>query len=170
MKAWLIEYREFAAVPYACYEFLAWKYLASSNSNSSPKPRYGRMTTDKSGFEVPEQMRDFAEKSVDQARKAFDDFMGATHKAVSNVEDSAQAVQSGAADVNKKALGYAEEHVNSAFKFAQELVKASTVEDMMKLQQDYLRSQMEALGEQAREFSNTATKAVSEATKAAQKD
>ena len=30
------------------------------------------MSTDKTGFEVPEQMRDFAEKSVDQARKAFD--------------------------------------------------------------------------------------------------
>ena len=49
------------------------------------------------------------------------------------------AVQAGAADVNKKALNYAEEHVDAAFKFAQELVKAQNVEDMMKLQQDYLR-------------------------------
>ncbi|QDG79241.1 phasin [Labrenzia sp. PHM005] len=129
------------------------------------------MTADKTGFEVPDQMRDFAEKSVDQARKAFDDLMGATHKAVSNVEESAHAVQAGAADANKKALSYAEEHVNSAFKFAQDLARAGSVEDMMKLQQDYLRSQMEALGEQAREFSNSATKTVSEATKAAsQKD
>jgi len=126
------------------------------------------MSTDKTGFEVPDQMREFAEKSVDQARKAFDDFMGATHKAVTKVEDSASAVQAGAADVNKKALTYAEEHVDAAFKFAQELVKAGTVEDMMKLQQDYLRKQMESLGEQAREFSNTATKAVQDATKAAQ--
>ncbi|MBN9668983.1 phasin [Roseibium aggregatum] len=127
------------------------------------------MSMDKTGYEIPEQMRDFAEKSVDQARKAFDDFMGATHKAVSNVEDSASAVQAGAADVNKKALTYAEEHVNAAFKFAQDLVKAGSVEDMMKLQQDYLRGQMEAIGEQAREFSNSATKAVQDAAKAAQK-
>ncbi|CTQ61918.1 MAG: phasin [Roseibium album] len=127
------------------------------------------MSTDNTGFEVPEQMRDFAEKSVDQARKAFDDFMGATHKAVSNVEDSASAVQANAADVNKKALTYAEEHVNAAFKFAQELVKADNVEDMMKLQQSYLRGQMESLGEQSREFSNAATKAVQDAAKAAQK-
>ncbi|WP_298820969.1 phasin [uncultured Roseibium sp.] len=127
------------------------------------------MSTDKNGFEVPEQMRDFAEKSVDQARKAFDDFMGATQKAVTNVEDSANAMQAGAADVNKKALTYAEEHVTAAFKFAQDLVKADNVEDMMKLQQDYLRNQMETLGEQTREFSNSATKAVQDATKAAQK-
>ncbi|WP_305988053.1 phasin [Roseibium sp. MMSF_3544] len=127
------------------------------------------MSTDKTGFEVPDQMRDFAEKSVDQAQKAFDDFMGATHKAVTNVEEGASAVQASAADVNKKALTYAEEHVNAAFKFAQELVKADNVEDMLKLQQTYLRSQMEAFGEQAREFSNVATKAVQDATKAAQK-
>lgn len=127
------------------------------------------MSTNKTGYEIPEQMRDFAEKSVDQARKAFDDFMGATQKAVSNAEDSANAVQAGAADVNKKALSYAEEHVNAAFKFAQELVKSESVEDMMKLQQNYLRSQMEVFGEQAREFSNSATKTVQDAAKAAQK-
>ncbi|GAA0779185.1 phasin [Roseibium denhamense] len=123
------------------------------------------MTTNKPGFEIPDQMRDFADKSVDQARKAFDDFMGATHKAVTNVEDSANAMQAGAADVNKKALTFAEEQVNSAFEFAQELVKAGTVEDMMKLQQDYMRKQMETLGEQAREVSNTATKTVQDAAK-----
>ncbi len=127
------------------------------------------MSKDKNGFEIPDQMREFADKSVDQARKAFDDFMGATQKAVSNVEDSASAVQAGAADVNKKALTYAEEHVDAAFQFAQQLVKANDLEEMMKLQQDYLRSQMENLGEQAREFSNSATKAVQDAAKAAQK-
>lgn len=127
------------------------------------------MTTSDKAFEIPEQMRDFAEKSVDQAKKAFDDFMGATHKAVSNVEDSATAVQAGATDANKKALSYAEEHVAAAFEFAQEMVKSSSMEDMMKLQQDYLRKQMEAFGEQAREISNTATKTVQDAAKAASK-
>ncbi|MCX2724039.1 phasin family protein [Roseibium salinum] len=127
------------------------------------------MSKDKTGFEVPEQMRDFAEQSVDQARKAFDEFMDATQKAVSKAEDNASAMQAGAADVNKKALTYAEEHVNAAFNFAQQLVKTNNVEDMMKLQQDYLRKQMESLGEQTREFSNTATKRAQEAAKAAQK-
>ncbi|MEP3048465.1 MAG: phasin [Roseibium sp.] len=127
------------------------------------------MSDDKTGYEVPEQMRDFAEKSVDQARKAFDDFMGATQKAVDNVEGSANAVQAGAADVNKQALGYAEEHVNAAFEFAQKLFKSGNVEDMLALQQDYLRKQMETLGEQTREFSNSATKAAQDAAKAASK-
>lgn len=125
------------------------------------------MATDKSGFEIPDQMRDFAEKSVDQARKAFDDFMNVTHKAVTTAEDSATVVQSGATDVNRKALSFAEEHVDAAFKFAQDMVKAKSVEDMLSLQQDYLRRQMESLGEQARDLSSTATKAAQDAAKKA---
>ena len=40
-------------------------------------------------FQVPEEMRDFAEKSVEQARKAFDGFLGAAHKAIDSVEGRA---------------------------------------------------------------------------------
>lgn len=125
------------------------------------------MAAGKSGFEIPEQMRDFAEKSVDQARKAFDDFMNVTQQAVSKVEDSANAMQTGTTDVNRKALTFAEEQVDAAFKFAQDMVRAKDVEEMMSLQQGYLRKQMETLGEQARDLSDTATKAAQDAAKSA---
>lgn len=127
------------------------------------------MASDNDGFEIPDQMRDFAEKSVDQARKAFDDFMNVTQKAVENVEDSTSVAKSGASDVNRKTLSFAEEHMDAAFKFAQQLVRAKDVEEMMGLQQTYLRSQMEVLGEQARDLSNTATKAAQDVAKAAKK-
>lgn len=125
------------------------------------------MATDKTGFEIPDQMRDFAEKSVDQARKAFDDFINVSQQAVSKVEDSANEVKSGASDANRKTLSFAEEHVDAAFKFAQEMVRAKDVEEMMSLQQDYMRRQMEALGEQTRDISNAATKAAQDAAKKA---
>ena len=123
------------------------------------------MAAGKSGFEIPEQMRDFADKSVDQARKAFDDFMNVTQQAVSKMEDSASAVQSGTHDVNRKTLSFAEEQVDAAFKFAQEMVRAKDMEEVMQLQQTFLRRQMEALGEQARDLSDTATKAAQDAAK-----
>ncbi|MBD1546182.1 phasin [Roseibium aggregatum] len=125
------------------------------------------MAAGKSGFEIPEQMRDFAEKSVDQARKAFDDFMNVTQQAVSKVEDSASAMQTGTSDVNRKALTFAEEQVDAAFKFAQEMVRAKDMEEIMSLQQGYLHKQMETLGEQARDISDTATKAAQDAAKSA---
>lgn len=120
-------------------------------------------------FEIPEQMRDFADKSVDQARKAFDSFIEASQKAVSTVDGSTNAVQSGARDINKKALEYAEEHIGAAFALAQNIVRANDVQEIMKLQSEFLKSQMEILGEQAREFSETATKAASDATKPSSK-
>ncbi|MEH0071500.1 TIGR01841 family phasin [Pannonibacter sp. Pt2-lr] len=75
-------------------------------------------------------------------------------------------VQSGASDLNRKTLSYAEEHVDAAFRFAQQMVRAKDVEEMMKLQQDYVRRQMEQLGEQARDLSDTATRAAQDAAKA----
>ncbi|MBA5778339.1 phasin [Stappia sp. F7233] len=124
------------------------------------------MADKKTGFEIPEQMRDFADKSMDQAKKAFDDFMSATQKAMSNVEGSANAMQTGTSDINRKALQYAEEHMNSAFEFAQKLVRADDVQQIMNLQQEYLRKQMEALGEQAREISDKASRTAQDAAKA----
>ena len=57
-------------------------------------------------FDIPEQMRDVADKSVDQARKAFDQFMDATQKAVAKAEGSAKSLSEGAADLNRQTLAY----------------------------------------------------------------
>ncbi|MDJ0930104.1 phasin [Breoghania sp.] len=116
------------------------------------------MTTPKFDFEIPEHMRDFAEKSVDQARKAFDTFMDATQKAVTTVEEQTNAAQSGSLDMNKKVLDYAEEHVDAAFQLAQKIVCANDVQEIFKLQNDYLKAQMEALGEQARDLRESAAR------------
>ena len=44
-------------------------------------------------------MRDFAEKSVEQARKAMDGFLGAAQKTVDTFEGSATTVQASAKDM-----------------------------------------------------------------------
>ena len=44
-------------------------------------------------YEIPTEMRDFAEKSVEQARKAIDGFMSAAQKTVDTFEGSANTVQ-----------------------------------------------------------------------------
>ena len=115
-------------------------------------------------FEVPEQMREFAEKSVDQARRAFDSFMAATQDAVTTVEGSASAVQSGAMDIGRKALAHAEQNVENAFDFAKKLVKAKDLNEVMALQQEFLNSQMAAFGDQTKEMGDEVMKTATEAT------
>ena len=54
-------------------------------------------------FDIPEEMRNTAEKSVEQARKAFDEIVDATQKAVAQAEGSAQSLRESTADLNRQA-------------------------------------------------------------------
>ncbi len=101
-------------------------------------------------FEIPDQMRDVADKSVEQARRAFDQFIDATQKAVAKAEGSASSIREGAADVNRQALAFVEENIAASFDLAQKLVRAHTVEEVTAVQQEFLRRRMEALAEQGK--------------------
>jgi len=124
---------------------------------------------DKTTFEIPEPMRAFADKSVDQAKKAFDDFMSATAKAVEQSETSARSIQTGARDVNRQALAFLEANVAASFDFAQQLVRARTVEEIGKIQQAFLQKQAEAAQGQTRDMAETIGKAATEAQQQAKK-
>ena len=70
-------------------------------------------------FEVPADMRAMAEKSVEQARVAFNSFLGAAQQAMTNFEGQTLAAQAGAKDIGEKALSYAERNVANTFAFAE---------------------------------------------------
>jgi phasin len=101
-------------------------------------------------FDIPDQMRDAADKSVDQARRAFDQFIDATQKAVAKAEGSVKSVRDGAADVNRQALAFVEENIAASFDLAQKPVRAHTIEEMAAVQQEFLRRQMQAAAEQGK--------------------
>jgi hypothetical protein len=84
--------------------------------------------------------------------------MAATRKAVGTAEDHAQTVRAGADNLGRAALEYSEENITAAFELAQKMVRAGDVQEMMALQNDYLRKQMETLGEQVRDLGDKATK------------
>ena len=60
---------------------------------------------------VPPDMRKFAEQSVQQAKKAFDDLMSATQRAVSTFEGHASSAQTTALELQRKVIGYSERNV-----------------------------------------------------------
>src|SRR6266511_1862716 len=114
-------------------------------------------------FEVPPEMRAFAEKSVEQARQAFDGFISAAHQAMSTFEGQAETARKGARDVTDKAITFAEQNIASAFEFAQDLVRAKDIQDVLRLQAEYVRRQMQALTEQAKELGESTSKAAKDA-------
>ncbi len=116
-------------------------------------------------FEIPSEMRHVAEQSVAQAKQAFDGFMTAAQQAVSALEGQAAVAQASAKDMGKKAMSFAEQNVASSFEFAQKLVRAKDVQEVMQLQAEFARAQMEALGAQAKELGESATKAAMDTAK-----
>jgi phasin len=110
------------------------------------------MAQDNPTYEIPTEMRDFAEKSVEQARKAFDGFMGAAQKTVDNLENSASSVQSNTTDITRKTFTYAEQNISAAFEHAQRLVRAKDVQEAMQLQAEFVRNQFAAMQNQMRDF------------------
>lgn len=115
-------------------------------------------------FEVPTQMRQFAEQSLEQARKAVDGFLTTAQKTAATLETQTNAAQTGAKDVGQKAMSFAEQNIANSFEFAQKLVRAKDIQEVMALQQEYLQHQMKAMSEQAKDL-GMATKAVIDSAK-----
>lgn len=112
-------------------------------------------------YEVPPEMRDLAEKSVDQARKAFESFIGAAQKAMGQADTTASSMQSGARAMGDQAVTFAEQNIRSAFDYASRVVKANDMQELMQLQSDYVKSQMATLQEQAKSFGSSLQSTVS---------
>ena len=114
---------------------------------------------------VPPEMRKFAEQSVQQAKKAFDELMTATQRAVSTFEGHASSAQTAAIELQRKVVSYSERNVGASLEFAQRLLQAKAPDDVMKLHADYVKAQIQALTEQARDIAQHAAKAVTPPSK-----
>ena len=99
----------------------------------------------KSPFEVPSEMRDLASRSVEQARKAFETFIGAAQKASDTVDAGTHPIQKNVADASRMTVSFVEKNMNAAFDMAQRLVQAKTMEEVVKIQTEFVQGQAQAL-------------------------
>lgn len=116
-------------------------------------------------FEIPQDMRNMAEASFEQARKAFDTFLTSAQQTASAFSDKGQAARAGTQDISSKAIAYAEKNVAASLDYAQSLLKAKDVAEIMRLHSEYVQGQMRSLAEQASEMGQTMTRAVMDAAK-----
>lgn len=117
-------------------------------------------TNQNPNYEIPAEMRDFAEKSVEQARKALDGFLNAAQKTVDTFEGSANTVQASAKDATRKTFTYAEQNLTAAFDLAQKMVRAKDMQEAMQIQAEFVRTQFEAMQSQMKEFGSLAQSAM----------
>src|SRR5476651_682449 len=103
-------------------------------------------------FEIPTEMRSMAEASFGQARAAFEKFLSSAHQTAGSIEERGATVRAGAKDISAKAISYAEQNVQASLDYAQSLLHAKDLTDVMRLHSGYVQAQMQSLAEQASEM------------------
>jgi len=116
-------------------------------------------------FEIPMEMRVAAQRSIEQAKLAFENYVRVIEEATSAFEERFEASQTGAQDVGTKAMKSALQNATSAFEFAQKIVQAKNVMDFIRLLNDFLETQMQVLSEQVKEFGETLSKVAMDSMK-----
>lgn len=96
-------------------------------------------------LEVPAELRELAEKSIDQAEKAFGLFFDAAGKSMSSLPGAGT-------EVSKQALAFTEQNMKAAFEHARKLVQATDLHEAMQIQSEFLRSQFTSAGEHMRQI------------------
>jgi phasin len=109
-------------------------------------------------LEVPSELRDLAEKTIDQAEKAFGMFFDAASKSMTTVPGPGS-------EISKQALSFTEQNMRAAFEHARKLVHATDLQEAMRLQSEFLRSQFTNAGEHMRQISGGVMSAAKDATK-----
>lgn len=116
-------------------------------------------------FEVPGEVREFANRSVEQARKAVDGMMSAAQKAGSLAETSAKTLHENAAEITSRAMQHAQANIKAAFDLAQNLAHAKTLEEVATLQSNFMKAQLESLQAQAKDIGEVIRDVAAKATK-----
>ena len=108
--------------------------------------------SDNGHFEISKEMRSMAEASVEQARKALEKFLSTAEQTAGTIEERGATMRAGAKDIGTKAFSYAEKNVQASLDYAEGLLHAKDLTEMMRLHGDYVQTQMRSLAEQAGEM------------------
>ena len=110
---------------------------------------------DKPSFEIPPELRDMAEKNVEQARAAYGQFMDFLTQAMTTWSKSSLNAEmtGGFKAVQERAIGFAKENAERSFALASDLARAKDVQEVLTLQGRYAQTQMQTYGIQAQQLS-----------------
>ena len=105
-------------------------------------------------FEIPQQLRELAERNVEQARAAYGQFMDAMMQATGMWANAipANAMTSGFKTVQDRAVRFAKQNAEACFAAASELGNAKDIQDLLAIQSRSAQTQMQAYALQAQEL------------------
>jgi phasin len=120
--------------------------------------RHWRTTMTEPKLEVPAELRELAEKTIDQAEKAFGMFFDAAGKSMTSMPGAGT-------EISRQALSFTEQNMKAAFEHARKLVHATDLQEAMRIQSEFLRSQFTNAGEHMRQITGGVISAAKDSTK-----
>jgi len=103
-------------------------------------------------MEIPPQVREMAERNIEQTRTAYNQFLNMARQAQDMVSRSQGDVMRNAIDVQAKAMRYAEANIDAGFKFATDLAHARDMKEYAEIQARYAQAQTQNFSQQAQEL------------------
>ncbi|HUN97422.1 MAG TPA: phasin [Bradyrhizobium sp.] len=109
-------------------------------------------------LEVPAELRELAEKTIEQAERAFEMFFEAANRSVGTIPGPAT-------NISKQALTLTEQNMKAAFEHARKLVHATDLQQALQIQSEFLRSQFTNAGEHMRQITGSIASAAGDVTR-----
>jgi hypothetical protein len=105
-------------------------------------------------FEIPQQLRELAERNVEQARTAYGQLMDAMAQATGMWMSAmpSNEMTSGFKVVRERAIQFAKQNAEACFAAASELANAKDIQDLLAIQSRSAQTQMQAYALQAQEL------------------
>lgn len=117
-------------------------------------------------FEVPKEVRDMAEKNVEQAQAAFRQFSDAITQAMGMWSKAIPAndMTAGFKQVQDRAIGFAKQNAETGLALAADLAKVKDFKEVLALQTKFAQTQMQAYAQQTQELGKSMTAAMTSLT------
>jgi phasin len=113
-------------------------------------------------IEVPADFREFAEKSVSQAKETIEKMKSTAEEASAVLENTYAIAIKGASDYGLKVIEATRVNTNSAFGFCTELMTVKSFSEVIELSTAHSRKQFEAVAAQTKELGALAQKVTTE--------
>jgi phasin len=125
-------------------------------------PKFEMPKFDIPQVEMPAAFREFAERGVAQAKDTYEKMKAAAEEATDVLETTYSTASKGASDYGLKVIEATRVNTNAAFDFANELITAKTLSEVLELTSAHARKQFEALTQQSKELGALAQKVATE--------
>ena len=107
-------------------------------------------------FEIPPELRELAEKNIEQARAAYGQFMDFLTQAIGASSKASSEFRV----VQERAIQFARENADRSFSLGRELARAKDIQEVLTLHSQFMQTQMQSYALQTQELGQLLSEAM----------